>query len=285
MARKKALIMLIIAAVLWSTGGILIKNINQNAFVIAGTRSGIAACVIFIYLHKQKIKTYPTKNNLVGALLYMLMVVLYVIANKLTSAANAILLQFSAPIWVAILAKYFLNEDIKKQDLVAIILVISGLTIFFIENLSFTQVLGNSLAVLSGVALASVVICFKLTGSDSAITTTFLGNSLTFITCFIFVIKANFSYGDIINLMVLGIFQLGISYVVYSIAVQHVTAVEAILITVIEPILNPIWVFIFSGEKLTLNALMGGTIVVLTIVVRAIYNTKKSNLINNNTYN
>jgi len=259
---------------LWSTGGILIKNINLNPFVIAGVRSGVAACVMLVYLRSPIRKWNSVK--LLGALMYTMTVVCFVTANKLTSAANTILLQFSAPIWVALFARWFLKEKIRLSDWVAIAIVLSGMTLFFIENLQFDALLGNSLAVLSGVALASVVILLKLQKDCSPIEMTLLGNILTFVICLPFVFKTPPDARSMMYLLVLGIFQLGISYILYAIAVQHVSAVEAILIPVLEPLLNPVWVFIFSGESPGYYAIVGGIIVVTTIIFRSIYQQRKA---------
>lgn len=270
MNKRKAVAYLIISALLWSTGGILIKNIDQSPLVIAGARSGIAALVILLYVRRHSPKITFTVSKSVGSLMYMLMVVLYVIANKMTTPANAILLQFTAPIWVALMARWFLDEKIRVHDWLAIAVVISGLALFFLEDLSFNWLLGNSLAVLSGVALAGVLISLKKQSENSAVEVTFLGNALTFAVCVFFIFRAQLSGSDLLYLAVLGTLQLGVSYIIYAIAVQYVSAVEAILILVIEPILNPIWVYVFSGEGLSINALIGGAIVIITITLRGL---------------
>ncbi|SCY43530.1 DMT family transporter [Alkaliphilus peptidifermentans] len=271
--RKKALIYLVITAVLWSTGGLLIKLVEWNPLAIAGARSGIAAIIMLIYL-KRPIRSID-RIKLLGAISYGLLVILFIAANKLTTSANAILLQFTAPIWVILFAKAFLKEKTYVADWLTIIAVILGMTLFFIGGLKSGNILGNTLAVLSGMAMAAMIIFLKIKKEDSPIEITLLGNIITFFIGLPFILlSAPPSNTSIIAILILGVFQLGISYILYVNAVRHVSAVDAILIPIIEPLLNPIWVFVFAGEAPGKYAILGGSIVILSIITRSIYQQK-----------
>lgn len=266
-SRMKAIFFLILAAVLWSSGGILIKLVDWNPVAIAGTRSGIAAIVMMIYLRKPvKVK----KEKAIGALFYSATVILFVIANKMTTAANTILLQYSAPVWVALMSGWILKEKVRKLDWAAIAAVMVGMVLFFVGDLKVGQMLGNVIAVLAGVTLAGLVVCLKLVKDGTPVEVPLMGNVLTFIVALPFILGSMPDAKSILGLVLLGIFQLGISYILFAEASKHVSAVEAILIPVIEPLLNPIWVFIFAGEAPGPFAIVGGLVVVVAVVVRSL---------------
>lgn len=273
MCRKKAIIYLIIASILWSIGGVFIKLIDWNPFAIAGARSGIAAIVMFCYLRKP-IKGVG-KFKLLGALSYTSLLILFVTANKLTTSANAILLQFTAPIWVALFSALFLKEKTKKSDWITILFVILGMIMFFIGDIKLGSLSGNLLSVLSGVAMAGVVIFLKLQDEGSPIEMTLLGNIFTFIIGLPFFFTSLPNLKSVLCLLILGIFQLGISYIFYVTAVKHISALEAILIPILEPLLNPIWVFFITGEAPGSYAICSGFIVVTAIIIKEIYEHRK----------
>lgn len=272
--RHKAIVFLVFASIFWSTGGILIKLVDWNPIAIAGSRSLISSIVVLLYLKKPKITWSMAQIG--GALSYTATVMLFVAANKLTTAANAILLQFTAPIFVAILGLLILKEKIKSYDYIAIIVVFVGMLLFFIDDVGGGSMLGNTLAVISGFFLACVTIALRFQKDGSPVETTFLGNLLTFIVSIPFIVKGLPDLKSILAIIVLGVFQLGIAYILYALAIKHLKAIEAILITVIEPILNPIWVFLFAGEKPSLYAVIGGLIVIITVTVRSIIVSKES---------
>lgn len=272
--RKKAIIYIVITSVLWSIGGLFIKLVDWNPMAIAGARSGIGAVVMLIYL-KQPIK-FHGKFKLLGACSYAVLLILFVTANKLTSSANAILLQFTAPIWVALFSGWFLKEKTQKSDWITIIIVMFGMLLFFIGDLGNGNTIGNFVAVLSGIAMAGMVIFLKLQNEGSPVEMTLIGNIIVFVIGFPFFFKSVPGLNSILGLLILGVFQLGISYILYTISIKYISAVEAILIPIIEPLLNPIWVFIFTGESPGSYAIIGGTIVIVTIISRGLYKERKN---------
>jgi len=270
--RKKAILYLVTASILWSIGGLFIKLVDWNPMAIAGARSGIAAIVMLLYLKKPIIRL--GKKKFLGACTYASLLIFFVTANKLTTSANAILLQFTAPIWVLLFSKFFLKEKIKKYDIVTIIFVMFGMILFFIGDLKSGNRIGNFIAILSGISMAGMVIFLKLLKDDSPVEMTFLGNIITFIIAFPFFFLSVPSLNSILVLLILGIFQLGISYIFYVLAIKYVSPIEAILIPVLEPLLNPVWVFLFTRETPGTYAFIGGAIVIIVIVTRELYAKK-----------
>jgi len=275
MKKSKALIYLIITAVLWSLGGLFIKLIDWHPVAIAGSRSGIAVIVMFIY-YKKPIKSM-TKPQFLGALSYVALVFLFVSANKLTTSANAILLQFTSTIWIALFSKWFLKKAVTRLDWLIIVNIILGMCLFFMGDLEYGNTIGNILAILSGVAMASMIIFFNLQTTEKPIETTIIGNCLVFLLAIPLIVNISIDLKSIIGILVLGIFQLGISYIFFTKAIHFVSPLEAILIPIIEPILNPVWVLIFTGEKISLYSILGGIVILSAVVIRGILTSKPLN--------
>lgn len=271
--KMSPILRMVLAAVLWSLGGLLIKMIDWNPLAIAGGRSAIAAIVMMFYIGKPTVTL--SKNKLLGALAYTGTLICFVSANKLTTSANAIVLQFSAPVWVALFSTWFLKEKITKLDWVTIAVVMGGMVLFFMENISGGYVFGNIVAITSGVFFALMVIFLKFEDKGSPVEITLLGNIFVFIISIPFLFSITITLKAILTLLALGIFQIGFAYILYTSATPYVTSVEAILIPVIEPLLNPVWVMIFLGEVPGFYALVGGVIIIAAIVIRSLIQSKQ----------
>jgi len=264
-----SILYLLITAILWSTGGLLIQSIDAHPFAIAGGRSMIAGVLLWVYLRKPRF-TF-SKAQLAGALFYALTVILFVLANKLTSAANAILLQYTGPIHVALFSWMFLKEKVTKIDWLTIIAVIIGMSLFFMDDISTDGMLGNIVAILAGMTFAGLAISLRMQKDESPLESILLGNIVTGLFGFAWLYQSMpMNQDSMIGLLLLGIVQLGIPYILYAKAIQHVTALESILIPVLEPLLNPLWVFLASGIIPGYGACIGGVIVVTAIIGRSI---------------
>ncbi len=240
-------LMLVITALLWSTGGFLVKGIQWHPVAITGMRSLIAAAVILIAIRKPELTW--SLPQLGGAVCYAGTVILYVIANKLTTAANAVLLMYTAPIYVIIFGPWFLKEKASRRDWLAVGAVMVGIVVFFMDKLSPEGFLGNMLAVLSGVSFAWMTLFLRKQKRGSPVESVFLGNLLAAVIGLPFFLREELpEINGILMLIALGTFQLGFSYVLYTKAIQKVRAFEAVLITMLEPVLNPVWVFLLLGE-------------------------------------
>lgn len=270
--KKIAILQIIIAAALLSTGGIILKFIDMPSMAIAGSRAVFSAAVVWMYVKKPKF-TY-SKAQITGAICYSSMVILFIVANKLTTAANAVILQFTAPIWVAILGAIILKERTRWYDLVAIVLTGAGMMMFFMDEMGGGSSIGNMVAVLSGVALAGVTISLRFQKDGSPVETTLLGHLITIAIGMPFILGASLTLQNFIGIFLLGTFQLGLAYIFYSLAIKHLTAMETILIMILEPILNPIWVFLYNGEMPGMLSMMGGILVIATIVWRGLISSR-----------
>ncbi len=266
--RRQAVILLIIAAVLWSTGGLLIKLIEWHPFAIAGMRSAIAAVVLLLFVRRPRITWSATQLGC--AVAYAGTVVLFAVANKYTTAANAILLQYTAPVYIALFGAWFLGERTTRLDWMTVFLVLVGMTMFLRDGLNTGNWLGNGLALASAVSFASLVLLLRKQKDASPIESVILGNILAALIGLPFMFGAMPSARSWWGLILLGVFQLGISYLLYAKAIRHITALEAVLIPVIEPLLNPIWVMLMVGEKPTGLALVGGIIVLGAVTARGV---------------
>jgi drug/metabolite transporter (DMT)-like permease len=261
------------AAVLWSLAGVLIKWVSLSALAVAGFRSAIALPVLLVFFGRRAVNF--SAAQLIGAVCYAATVTLFVSATKLTASGNAILLQYTAPLYVALLSWWLLHERIRWFDWAAIAAVLCGMSLFFVDRLSADGLTGNILAVLSGVAFASMIIAMRRQKEASPAGSAILGNLLTALICLPWMVQSSPGGADWIGLLLLGVFQIGLSYAFYVVAIKNVTAMEAILIPALEPILNPLWTLLFMGERLGPWALSGGVVVMLSIVFRAFMDSRK----------
>lgn len=263
---KLAALYLVMTAVLWSTGGFMIKWIDWNPIAVAGVRSLIAAAVMWVVFRKEKL-TY-SKALWGGAIAECATVILFVTATKLTTAANAILLQYTAPLYVAIFGAWLLNERTTRRDWFTLFLVCVGMVFFFGDKVSSGGMTGNLCAIASGMSFGFLYIFTRMQKDASPHGSILVGNVITFLFSIPFLGDVALTPANIGAILFLGIFQLGFAYILYSYAISHVKALDAILITTIEPILNPIWVFLLIGEVPGAYALMGGAIVLGAILLR-----------------
>lgn len=269
-SRNKALTYVAIAAILWSTSGLFIKLIDLGPLTIAGVRSIIAA-MIMIAVMNRKLRFNWSFPQVAGAVAYAATVILFVAATKYTTAANAILLQYSVPIFTALFGMWFLKERVSRLDWWIITFVICGMALFFFDELSIGGLWGNIMAIISAVTFALMIIFMRMQKEKSTVESIVLGNIVTALVCLPFIIQQPPGGVDWPPLLYLGIFQLGLPFLLYSTAIKYVTALDVVLVQSIEPLLNPIWVFLFIGEIPGFWAVIGGTCVLISITIRNIY--------------
>ena len=258
------------AALCWSLGGLLIKLVDWPPLAVAGGRGLIAA--VFLVATSRGLRFTWSPVQLGAAAAYAATTVLFVMANKLTTAANAILLQYTAPIWIALLSAWFLGERTTRADWFTIAAVLAGMALFFADSLQFSSVAGNALGLASGVSFAAMILLLsKQKNSGPPLESIILGNALACAIGLPWMLRAPLpSPTGLGALAVLGVVQLGVSYLLYTRALRHITALEAVLIPVIEPILNPLLVLFVLHEKPGPRALLGGTLVLGAITLRAV---------------
>ena len=260
------LFLLLLAAVLWSLAGVLIKSVHGHPMALAAGRSAIAIPVMLLCIGRPRFSF--SRAQIGGAIGYALTVALFVFATRMTTAANAIFLQYTAPIYVAIIGRWYLGERALPIDWLVIVIALAGIALFFVDKLSVSGFWGNIVALGSGLAFAWLVLFLRKERAGSPVTSAILGNAIVAIAGLPFLLRAQFSAVDLRLLLVLGIVQLGLPYVFYTTAIKHVTALEATLITLIEPILNPTWVMLALGERPGPWAILGGILVLGAVLTR-----------------
>jgi len=265
---NRYVLLLLAAAILWSLGGVLIKSIDLSPMAIAGTRSLIATVIMSLampaVLRKISWQVIP------GAVAYAATVLLFVVATKLTTAANAIFLQYTAPIYIAMIGPWFLGERTTWYDWLLVLLALSGVGLFFLDQLSLQGLSGVIAALASGFAFAWLAVLMRRQKAGSPEAVVLLGNLVTFLIAlpWVFPILRIEENGP--RLLLLGVVQLAIPYLLYSLAIRHVRALDASIISTIEPILNPIWVMLATNERPGLWSIVGGSIVLGTSLTRSL---------------
>lgn len=267
---RKAVGLLLLAALGWSLAGVMFKLVDWPPLAAAGGR-GLISALFLIAVGGRGLRFTWSPLQLGTAFVYAGCTVLFAIANKLTTAANAILLQYTAPVWIALFGAWLLNERATRADWYTIAASFLGMALFLYEGLQLNNLTGILVALASGVFFAALIIMLRKQKDGSSIESIILGNVLGFLISIPAMWSAGMpSGGSIVALLILGIVQLGIPYLLYTRAIRHVTALEAALVPVIEPILNPVWVMLFIGERPTPLSLLGGIIVVGAVTWRAV---------------
>ncbi|MEA4932671.1 MAG: EamA family transporter [Lawsonibacter sp.] len=254
------------SAVLYSIGGLCIKLIPWGGMAINGGRTAVALVVIGVYLILTKQPLRFNRWVLLGAVSVFGTNALFAVANKLTTAANAIVLQFTVPIFVLLFSLIFFRRKPSRLDLSACVVVFGGILSFFLDSLTMGGGLGNFLALISGIAYAGVFLMNDTPGGD-AISSVFFGDVISACTGLPFLIReTQFPPSAIASLLVLGAFQVGLAYVCLCIGLKTTPPITASLVSGIEPVRNPILVAVFYGEQMGMFAVIGGVIVIGGVV-------------------
>jgi drug/metabolite transporter (DMT)-like permease len=258
-------------AILWSIAGLFIKVIDWNPFAIAGIRSLIASIIIFLYLKHPRIHcSFP---QIAASIANAATMLLFVSANKTTTAANAILLQYCAPVLTVFVSAIFLKERTRVEHFAAFPLVLAGMIFMFFDELSGGKLFGNVLAIMSAITFSFYFVFMRMQKDGSPLESILMSHWLTAGICIIislFLPVPHVTLKSLIAITVLGVVQIGLSAILFSIAIKRVSAVQANLIAVIEPVFNPVWVFFALGEAPGIHTLIGGGIIVLAVTTASI---------------
>lgn len=282
-AARKGTYSIVIAALLWSTGGIFIKEISLDAWSISLWRSFFAALTIyFIYtlnrgrIERGKKEPWFTPQLWLTSFFFALLLVLFVVATKLTTSANAIFLQYTAPIYVLFAEPIMAHTKLKRRDLLMVIISTSAMALFFVGKIDIEGFWGNIAALASGVAFATFALLLKHEKASEALRwrSVIVGHGMIVFAMMLLAIAGvtdptpNYM-SDFWMLLFLGVVQIGVAYSFFTFGIGHVRAIDATLISMIEPVLNPVWVYLGIGERPTSWALLGGAIIIGVVVVRA----------------
>lgn len=268
---------MLVCATLWSTAGIFIKLIPWNAFVITGLRSLIAGLTMLCYIKFKGYKIILNRRTIVPAALMATVYFLFVGANKLTTSANAIVLQFTAPLFIVIFSALFFKTKIKRADLTAVLVTFVGIALFFFDQLAPGYLAGNFVAIAAGMFMALMYMTMGKTQGEERFSASFLGQMIAFAVSIPFIIatKPVITGSSVLYILILGIFQLGIAYTLYTKASEYCPPLACCLLGAVEPLLNPVWVAIFDGEMPGLFALIGGVIVIAAVTLWCAFGNKE----------
>lgn len=277
-SRTVARLQLVVAAVLFSTGGAAIKAANFTGWQIASFRSGIAAIAILL-LSREARRGWSWRVALVG-IAYATCLTLFVLANRLTTAANTIYLQSTAPLYLLILSPWLLKEPVRPKDVGFMLAIGVGLALFFIGveapvATAPDPVRGNIVALASGLFWALTVCGLRWMGAadsrhGSPVAAVAVGNLIAFGISLPMALPLGVhpvtDWGVIVYL---GVFQIAVAYLFVASALRAIPALEASLILLIEPALNPLWAWVFQGERPGPWALVGGALILGTTTIKA----------------
>lgn len=272
---------IVLAVLLWSTGGIFIKLTMLDAFSVNLARSLFAALTVAVFTYKKGLKL--DAFTLLSSFLYAGTLSCFVYANKTTTAANAIFLQYTAPVYILILAPFILKEKFRVSDLLTVVVCLAGISLFFLEpqnteNKLATDIFaGNIAALASGVFFGLYFIFLRhprsLENKNPALSV-FYGNILIVLFMLPLVWKnppAAISSGDVLAVLFLGIFQIGIAYLLFTKGIAAgVKSLDASIIGFVEPLLNPIWVFLFLSETPSKWAIIGGAVIIAAVTAHTL---------------
>jgi drug/metabolite transporter (DMT)-like permease len=268
-SERRGILLVAAAALLWSTGGIGIKWLSEPPLVIAFYRSATAAVALFVIFRPRVWRWTPA--FLIGVGSYAACLTTFVLATKWTSAANAIFLQYSGVVWVLLLSPLVLKEPFHRRDAVAVSVAFLGMVLFFLGRFESRGYAGEITALLSSVFFAILVLALRRERGGGAEAVVTYGNVLAALAILPFV------RGDLavttqsaLVLTFLGVVQIGGAYALFVAGLRHVTATQASLVGMLEPISNPIWVFLVLGERPGPFSILGGAIVLGAIAWRTL---------------
>lgn len=263
--QKKGTLLIVGAALCWSTSGVLIKLIPWNAMAISGLRCFFALIFSLIVIKDRKIRF--TRTNILGSLCMCATTYCYIIAVKMTTAANAIVLQYTSPVFIVIISALFLKKRTTRLDICAVIFIFCGIALFFFDSLGAGQLLGNVIGLLSGIGFAGVFICNSMKDATPQ-QTLLLGHALGFLIGLPFVFsEVTLAPVPWIAIVCLGVLQTGLAYFLLAKGSAYTPPLLASLISCIDPILNSLWVMLIIGERPGGWATAGITIVILGVIL------------------
>ncbi len=272
---------LVICSSLWSTGGLLIKLVYYDAFAIAGVRSLIAFLFLclctkklpdfVVYKKDRQIDVKGTLYLIAGGVFYALTMILFVVANKMTTSANAILLQYTSLIYVIVLGPFILNEKNILIDYIAVAGIIAGMFILMGGDIGGGSIIGNLVALGSGIAYGLTTIMLRFQKNSDPIESLNLSNLISVVLCIPFILKAGIPAPlSCTGLILLGVIQIGLPCIFWSYGIKRVKAANCVVLTMCEPVLNPVWVALILKEIPSVSTVTGGCVILSFIIAHVI---------------
>lgn len=273
-----AVIEMLVCAALWSIAGILIKVIPWTGFSVAAMRGLIAGITIAVYMALKRYRFILNKKTLITGILSAMVYTCFVCSNKMTTAANAIVLQFTSPVFIVIFTTIIYKTRIRRADMLVVLFTLAGITLTFLDKLESGYILGNFVAVGAGMFMAGMFVAVGNCEGEERFSGILLGQFFTFLIGLpsVIVSKPAFTPAATAAILALGVFQLGISYILYIKSSKYCPPLACCLLGAVEPLLNPVWVMIFDGETPGVLAFIGGIIVIASVTVWCIFGKEKA---------
>lgn len=276
MTRGTAMLWIFIAGFFWSVGGLMVKISQDNPITLLGYRALLSLPVLLIFTPPQKLKM--NKKVFLYALFPTALAFTYVFSARLTTAANAIMLQYASPLYVVVLCYLLYKKKPGKEDIAVVIASMTGMILFFMDDYSPGNMIGNLIAVLGGLLFACYYTLTGASGEDSASIIIMSQIQLVVIAAAFMFWKEplTLNRNSIIAVIGMGIVQRGLGEGIYGKAAPHCSPLDAVLMSMTEPLLNPVWVMLFYGERPQKFALIGSVVIVVSVIVWNLYKSKKA---------
>lgn len=271
------LLFVLAAALLWSTGGLFIKWTSLSGLELSSLRSFFALLTVAIFTRHEGFGL--NRITAAAAILYAVLVILFVMATKETTAANAIFLQYTAPVYLLILEPVVYKEKFRGRDLATVLVCIGGMALFFVGQLRPQDVSGNVMALASGFCFALYFLLLRHPKAREVnrASSVIYGNLLCVLVAAPWGLAAlsRVDVHDLMSVVYLGVVQLGISYTLFTVGMTRgVRSLDAGIICYIEPVLNPVWVFLVLGERPSRWALLGGAIIITAVIIHMLLDAR-----------
>lgn len=260
----------------WSLAGLFIKLIDWSPFAIAGGRSLVAAVFLTLWIRKPKFTFSVAQIG--AAVSSSITMLLFIYANKTTTSANAILLQYGAPIYTGILGAVLIKEKPRMEHILGFLTVAGGMALFFVGSLGGGSFAGDLAAIGSGISFSFYFIFMRMQKDGSPLESNLLAHIITAIvagTVSVFLPAPVITVKAVSALLGLGVIQIGLAAILFSWGIKRVRAMEGILIAGLEPVFNPLWVFLVIGERPAANAIAGGAIILGAVIVTSIVSARR----------
>lgn len=267
------ILQMLLCAALWSIAGIFMKFLPWNGFALAGLRSLIAGLTIAVYMRLKRVPLVIKGRTLLSGVLTGSVYICFTVANKLTTAASAIVLQFTDPIFIILFSALLFHQRPRRADVAVVLVTLCGIALFFFDQLQPGYLLGNIVAIFSGFFMACMYVSVGNLPAEERFSAILIGQCFTFLVGLpaIVLTKPVLDLTTLGCILVLGVFQLGISYILFARASMTCPPLACALLAALEPLLNPVWVLLFNGEKPGPWALLGGVIVITAVTLWCIF--------------
>lgn len=263
------ILLMLACAVLWSTAGLFIKSVPWNSMVLAGWRGLAGTLTLWAFMRMMRYRVVIDRRTVTIGLCVSGTSILFLIANRLTTAANAIVLQYTSPVFLMVLSALLFKRRYRSLDYLTVAVTVGGIALFFCDQLTPGGMLGNILALIDGVSMGAVYLFTGESDEGRRLSGILMGLAITTVVGipFTFAYPPVVTGASVLAVIAMGFLQLGLPYALYSLALKHCPTLACTLIASFEIILSPLWVWLFLGEMPGTFAIIGSVIIVATITV------------------